>query len=513
MVDPTTNVMNTSIKRIPAWGGLIICLFAAFTTSAQQVELVSSNFAGTGSGNNYSTIVASGAPVTALGRYVAFASRASDLIPNGPKGNFQNVYVRDLQSGTTTLASPDLSGTGGANADVYYFKISGNGRYLVFSSDASNLVADDTNLSPDLFVRDLEAGTTARVNTQVPAPIAFNDPDSFSISDDGRWIAFSTSGWNAGFPVDRNRLDDVYVWDRDTGTTRLVSVEQYGTRAGNDYSRLDQISGDGRYVLFYSYATNLTAEPDRNFGRDIFVRDLQTGATKLVTVSLNGTTSQGNNFTFGHGARISTDGRLVTFFAGGDDLAPNDHNGQADFFQRDMAAGTTKLVSVNSSGTNGGDHGVWNGFDVSPDGRFVAFPSLSTDLVPGEPAGDNCFVRDLKTGVTRIASRQVPFNQGADPYEISVSSDGRFVTFAVYQFVAGHYSSLLYMDDATADRTQQIGGTSPDNTVGSLDPVGFGSDGRFLVFYGPGTILPNDNNSESDVFVLWLDPAAIRRSY
>lgn len=501
--------MKHSINSSPPRpGGIFVALLLlASSITAQQVELVSRNFAGTGSGDGSSSIVAPGAPVVALGRYVVFSSTATDLVANGPGGNFQNVYVRDLQNGTTELASPDYLGIGGANANVSVFKISGNGRAVVFATFASNLVPDDNNGVKDLFVRDLQTHTTTRVNVDVPARVAFNYHDSFSVSDDGRLVAFHTTGGNVSLPYDRNRLDDVYVWDVTTGRTRLVSVDRFGTRAGNSASTLEAISANGRYVLFRSNATNLSPEVIPYFNRNYFVRDLETNLTKLVSVTTTGGASQGNNFTLNRGASISADGRFVTFFSGDDNLVTNDHNGKADVFQRDMINGTTQLVSANQSGTNGGNQGIWEDFAASQDGRYVAFHSLSTDLIAGGTTGANCFVRDVSQGVTRLASRQVgPISNGSEPLSISISPNGRFVSFAIYLPPA----ILLYLDDALAERTQQVGGTSANDNVGPLTPVGFSDDGRFLVFYGSGTILPNDNNAASDVFVIWLGPSGRR---
>jgi hypothetical protein len=171
---------------------------------------------------------------------------------------------------------------------------------------------------------------------------------------------------------------------------------------------LKQISGNGRYVLFVSYATDLVAQPDLNSNRDIFVRDLVAGTTLVVTVRPDGTISNGLGSPVILDAYISTDGRFVTFTDDLDDLVPNDHNHRNDVFQRDLLTGITSIVSVNFMGISTGSDGIFFDFTVSPNGRHVAFLSTSSDLVPTEvtsPGGD-CFVRDMSAGITRNVSTE-----------------------------------------------------------------------------------------------------------
>jgi hypothetical protein len=483
---------------------ILLYLLAASTIWAQQVELVSVNSAGTGSGNSYSTVIQLNARVVSGGRFVAFASGANNLVA-GVTGNVQNLYVRDVTIGSTVLATPDWQGNGGGNDHSLLFKLSGNGRYLVFLSDASNLVPNDTDGRRSLFLRDLQSNTTVQIKTAVPGTISLYQQDSIHISDDGNKVAFSTDGNNLGFPFDRNRMSDVFVYDTPSGIVTPVSVTTGGNETGNGPSFINAISNDGRYVAFTSQALNLISNPGSVARWNTYLRDQLAGSTKLVSVALDGHPSMGSSYSTNPGTFVSTDGRYVTFYGEGDDLVQSDTNGHPDVFQRDLWTGVTRMVSANFAGTNGGNQGIWQGFAVTSDGRFVAFVSHSTDLVADGTAGENCFVRDMQTGVTRLASRNVPaLMNGEDPAAVKISPDGRYVAFNVYRFGNG-FNTQMFLDDATASQTRQVGGPNADQTLGAMFLISFSDDGRFLLFYGDGALDPSDQNHANDVYLLRLN--------
>jgi Tol biopolymer transport system component len=219
--------------------------------------------------------------------------------------------------------------------------------------------------------------------------------------------------------------------------TELVSVNRFETNSGNSISSEVSLSADGRFVAFHSYASDLVTN-DANGQLDVFVRDLRTGATALVSVNRFGTASgNGSAGGPGGGPAISADGRLVAFTSHASDLVANDTNGQPDAFVRDLEKGTTTLVSLNRFGTNGGN-GASGDPRLSADGRFVAFRSSASDLVDENDTnrlgGNDVFVRDLQTGTTTLVSvNRAGTDSGNDPSGNSggfaMSTDGRFVAF------------------------------------------------------------------------------------
>src|SRR5258706_1926376 len=263
------------------------------------------------------------------GRYVAFASNASNLV-SGDADGLGDIFVHDMQTGITILASVDSSDAKGNNISIGP-SISGNGRYVAFASIATNLVLGDTNGALDLFVHDMQTGTTTRVSVD-SSGIQANGPsnstdgtyDSF-ISTDGRYVAFESFATNL-VPNDTNGMDDIFVRDLQTGITTRVSVDSSGAQ-GNGSSIFPALSGDGRYIAFRSYATNLVSD-DTNGKDDIFVHDMQTGVTTRVSVDLNGV--QANNRSYN--AAISADGQYTAFDSDATILVPSDTNSATDVF-------------------------------------------------------------------------------------------------------------------------------------------------------------------------------------
>jgi len=307
------------------------------------------------------------------GRYVAFASYATNLVP-GDTNDGSDIFVHDMQTGTTELISVDPGGGVGG----YYSEspsISHNGRYVVFNSFATNLVPGDTNGTQDVFVRDLQPDLTTLVSVDSSGIQANGPSDGPSISGDGRYIAFASSATNlvAG---DTNRVADIFVRDLQTGVTTRVSVDSNGVQANVSSSKAT-ISADGRYIAFESFAENLVPG-DTNQTYDIFVHDLQTGKTTRASVNSDGL--QANRLSTG--SSISADGRYVTFYSDATNLVTADTNGRTDVFVRDLQAGTTTLVSADSSGVQ--SNHVSSSPSISGDGQFIVFRSFATNLAPGD---------------------------------------------------------------------------------------------------------------------------------
>jgi hypothetical protein len=326
--------------------------------------------------------------MSADGRYVAFDSQVTNLVVGDTNG-FYDVFVRDRQLGITEIVSVSSSGAQG-NHDSEFATISADGRYVAFSSSASNLVAGGTNSNHHVYVRDRRLGTTEIVSVSSSGAQGNHDSEFASISADGRYVAFASSATNL-VQGDTNGTSDVFVRDRQLGTTERVSVSSSGVE-GNGFSGYQRtsISADGRYVAFDSFASDLVAG-DTNGSYDVFVRDRQLGITEIASVSSSG--AQGNNSSGYEGASISANGRYVEFWSNASNLVVGDTNGFYDVFVRDRQLGTTEIVSVSSSGAQGNQNSEWA--SISADGRYVAFSSLATDLVPGDTNGcADIFVRD-----------------------------------------------------------------------------------------------------------------------
>ena len=329
------------------------------------------------------------ASISADGRFVAFTSLASNLVPGDTKGD---VFVRDLQTGAITRVST------GANDRALDPSISADGRFVAFTSYASNLVPGDTNGVRDVFVRDLQTGAITLVSTDVNGNLGNKDSFQGSISADGRFVTFTSEASNLA-PGDTNGDMDVFVRDLETGAVFPVSTE------GKDGGSLTpSISADGRYVVFSSAASNLV--PGGTFGdTDVFVRDLQTGAIVRVSEAASFDPS------------ISADGRYVAFAS------------SAGVLVWDQQTGAITPVSTTANGDQG--NGTSMQASISPDGRFVVFASRASNLVPGDTNGIlDIFVRDLQTGaITRVSTAANGDQGNSESFDPSISADGRLVTF------------------------------------------------------------------------------------
>jgi hypothetical protein len=355
--------------------------------------------------------------------FVAFRSCASNLV-TGDTNGYPDVFRRDIVGQGTGRASRK-GATEGNSCSGYYDRpsldISADGRYVVFDSEASNLVTGDTNGVGDIFIRDMLLDITTRINGYGGV-----NPDNQSchpsISNDGRYVAFQSYATN--MTVDgANGYSHIYVHDCQTGETTQVSVTSTN-REGNSTSFFAHISADGRYVTFTSDATNLVAN-DTNGARDVFVHDRVTKQTTRVSVSSAG--AQGNNWSTS--PNISGDGRYVTFASAASNLVANDTNNVHDVFRHDRLTGQT----IRITGTSGVQPN--NGSDtasISADGRFVAFSSGASNIVSGdENSNYDVFLADLVYGITTMISNASNGDPGSGSRPV-ISDDGRFIAFQAY---------------------------------------------------------------------------------
>ena len=352
---------------------------------------------------------------------MVFSSQSTNFVDGD--ANSWDIFVRDRSAGTIELVDVSTSGVqANGTAGIWGFMISRDGRYVVFESRANNLVLGDSNGCGDIFLRDRANGTTELVSLSAAGVQANGDSSYPTVSGDGRFVAFSSRATNL-VPGDANGVDDVFVRDRRTGTTERVSVSSQETE-GNSDSFLPVISADGRFVAFVSIASNLVAG-DSNGTNDIFVRDRRLGTTQRVSI-----TSDGREANSGSGyPAISGNGRYVAFASMASNLVPGDSNHSPDVFLHDLRTGTTEIVSVATGGEHGNSGSSFP--SVSADGRFVAFESFSTNLPDGgngvnvyvrDRTAETTEIVSIKTNGERVQGGA--FNELA-----SISDDGRYVVF------------------------------------------------------------------------------------
>jgi len=404
-----------------------------------------------------------------------------------------------LLSAQTTRVSVGLGGAE-ANGHSYSPAISVDGRWVAFDSDAGNLVPSDTNGRFDVFVRDQMMWTTSRVSVG-PAGTQTNDDSRFpAISGDGRWVAFESGASNlvAG---DTNGMYDVFVHDRVLGTTTRVSVGPGGSEADRASSS-PSISADGRLVAFWSQAGNLVAG-DTNGFNDVFVHDRLLGTTTRVSVGPGGT--QGNFAS--HLPAISGDGRWVAFESDADTLVAGDTNHERDVFVHDLQTRTTTRVSVAQGGAQGNSGSRFP--DISVTGRWVAFESEASNLLPGDTNAEwDVFVVDRQTGTVTRASVGPGGAQGAGAsHDAAVSADGRWVTFqsTADNLVADdtNYSMDVFAYDGLTGTTARVSlgrGVAQANAFSYAPAIS--ADGRLVAFFSVASnLVDGDTNGLLDVFV------------
>ena len=468
--------------------------------------LVSVNAAGTAAGNGPSDPVA----ISQDGRYVLFESAASDLAGSDANGRL-DVYVRDLLLGTTELVSVNAAGSGAGNHHSNLSSMSPDGRYVVFTSSATDLVVSDGNGRSDVFVRDLQAGVTTMASSSTSGAAGDESSTGVAISSDGRYVLFESDASN--FAAGDAGIDlDVFRRDLQTGTTELVSVNRDGSDGGNAWSGARAMSPNGRFVLFWSQASNLVTTPDGNASADVFVRDLQAGVTTLVSITSAGTATAEAGAT---PAAISDNGRYVAFYSYANDLVGGDAD-STDVFVRDLQTATTTLVSVDGNGAKGNANSYLFGGLMSADGRFVLFGSYASNLAAGDVNGAfDVFLRDRQLGTTTLVSAAA----GGQPGDSisggeALTEDGRLVvlTSNATDLVPGDLNGWddVFVRDTLAATTvlASARGPLPPSLTGNRASwaTAASGDGRHVLFTSNAEdLVSEDDNRAVDVFVRDLD--------
>jgi len=367
------------------------------------------------------------------GRYIAFESDAINLVSGNANG-FYGIFVFDTILLKTTRVSINSGGTQG-NSDSFAPSISGDGRYIAYTSYADNLVTGDTNELPDIFVFDSQTLNTRRVSVNSIGEEANYDSSSPTISANGRYIAYASYADNL-VSGDNNGLADIFVFDTQTLNTTRVNVSSTGQEATNNNfsdgaSGSPSISNDGRYIAYESYADNLVLN-DTNNSADIFVFDTLSKQTTRVSVTGNGQQADSNSTS----ASISGDGRYITFESEATNLVPGDTNGLPDIFVFDILSKQTTRVSVTSTGiqATGGITGSYSP-SITKDGRYIVYVSETTNLVPGDTNGrSDIFVFDtLSKQTTRVSvnnSNQQAIGGLDGSASPSINNDGRYITYS-----------------------------------------------------------------------------------
>lgn len=476
-----------------------------------------------------SSLLASGAVEVALsadGRYVAFTSRAADLVAGQADANGRfDVFVHDRLARATALVSHAGDSRAAGEGESLAPDISADGSWIAFSSFADDLVAGrrDTNFTADVFLHERATGRN-RVVTVHAAGLASRTPigssTSPSISADGRYVAFaSTADELVPGQVDRNAGSDVFLYDRATRRVVLVSRSTASPLAtGDGASAKPLISRDGDFIAFESRAGDLVpGQADQGLTIDVFLYHRPTGTITLVSRSSASALQAANGFSSLDA--LSADGGTVVFTSAATDLVPGqvDTNDSSDLFAYDRRTGTVLLVSHKAGAANRAANGYSVFNSMTPDGTILSFASTASDLVAGvqDTNGDlDLFLQQRSSGKTTLLSgtgRGASRTAATGIFSL-LSADGRFVAFSSLapRLVPGQYSPSLTSNVFLLDRkTGRVRWISRPAVAGAAAHAGselrgLSDDGRFLLFesmadnFVPGQV---DTNGSLDVFL------------
>lgn len=359
----------------------------------------------------------SGNSISGDGRYILFYSADSSLTPGYT--NNGNIFVRDTADGTTTLVSASNADPAvPANNGVNNYYMSYDGRHVVFSSSATNLVSATTNGKTQIFERDIDGNTTSLISSASDGTVGDGNSDSPAVTADGRFVVFRSASTNL---VSGDSSWQVYLKDVSTGGIRILSANSSGLQ-GNEASFAPSISCDGGVVAFESGATNLISGEAEG---GLFVDVLAEGNNDLTNVTLgaNGGSSSTTS-------AVSCDGNDVAFSSAASNLVSVNTNGDTQVYEYDRLKHMISLASVTSSGDAGNNSS--DAASISDDGRFIAFQTQASNL-GGSSGATQIDVRDAKNNTTQTTSvnnSQVVGNGSS--YEPTLSADGSAVAFESY---------------------------------------------------------------------------------
>lgn len=374
--------------------------------------------------------------VSRNGQIVVFDSYASNLIPSDVGNNIGlnwHVYAKQRLDGSIHQLSVAIEG-GSANGKSTEPRISADGHFVVFTSAASNLVAGDTNLQDDVFVRDLLRSVTSRVSVGSAGQQADGTSEKPDISADGRYIVFQSSATNLS-TLDDNSEWDVYVYDRETSQTRLLSINPSQT-VGNGASTEAKITPDGSHVVFSSLADNLVAA-DTNTVKDVFVVNTLTGHIQRVSRNTQG--EQANKAS--DSGSVNAEGTLIAFRSEATNLSTIPTGNQPQVYLRDRVQNTTELVSISNAGV-AANKSIFSGTVMSADGRFVGFYTSADNLhIEDNNNAWDVYLRDRLDANTRLVSVNSAGRPGdGSSFVPAMSETGQYISF-------GSNATSLVADD------------------------------------------------------------------
>jgi Tol biopolymer transport system component len=485
----------------------LMLLAATSLAGAATTQLLTPRFSG-------ATLPAGGnadsaAPrLSADGRFVLFSSVANNLVTNGNNQFAVNLYLRDRASNTTTLVTANLSGIGGGNASSFYGQVSTNGRYVVFQSDATDLLLGDTNEASDVFVRDLQTGSNILVSVAMDGGWGNGASSDPIMTPDRRYVAFWSEASNL-VPGDTNAMPDLFVRDLMNQTTTLATVGAIRstltlTQPYIIPSGPPAFSPDGRWLAFFSSARGLAPGAPAAVVGEVYLRDLVASNTTWISsnaVALSGYPTNGGPRYLSYHPVLSDDGRFIAF-----KLSSYTGLGVAAIFQYDLNSNALSVIATNALplAFNDDVHGP----EMTPDGRFIAFASgtATTNLL----ASANVYLADTVAGTNALVSICQDSTRSTNSVSHSpvLSSDGRFVAFLSNgtNLVANVISNgfHIYLRDTVAGTTGLL--DADTNGVATSDQYGnapsMSADGHWVAFASPdGALVPLDSNRALDVFV------------
>ena len=385
-------------------------------TSAATLDLVSIG------DNGSQTSTAEYPDISSDGRYLVFYALLT-------KSN-QQVIVRYKDAATTSLVSRNTTGQPSNNGSDKG-TIAPNAQFVTYKSNSSDIIPNGNFTSRKVFRYDTNSEQNIRVTTDIngnPEGVAvFSRP---SISDDGRFVVYHAADGDL-VTGDNNGHEDVFLTDTVTGSTTRISIGHDGSQ-GDGRSFLASISADGNFITYVSGATNIL--PNGTSAWDVYVYDRNLGTTSLITIGYDGTNANSSSAHFSGSNQsapaISADGRFIAFSSYASNLVPNDTNGLIDVFLYDQQTGSTSLASISNSGAQPNNESFWA--DVSDDGRYVVFNSSANNLYPGDTiARFEVFVRDMQEeDLQPLLLNSSTFTQGLNTVSRpAISGDGRYVVF------------------------------------------------------------------------------------
>lgn len=434
-VGSAASLLGAAVTAAPAAGG---------PADTERVS-VASNGAG-GDLGSYA------ADISPDGRYVVFLSHSQNLVPGDLGWAVRTeVYLHDRVRHTTEQVSPQRTGSPADGFRVGSPVVSAEGRFVAFDTAADDLPADDGDIESDVFVWDRQAGTTSLVSTPPVEGLEKSASRNAAISDDGRIVAYTSATWSETAPgLDRG----VYAFDRREQTTDVVFA---WPDANGDGISAPSLSADGRYVAFRT---------STGFGTDqasssVLLHDRVTDRTEVVT-------ERGGAAVPSDPPAVSADGRFVAFASSSDELVAGDDNGDVDVFVRDMRTGSTEVVSRGDAGLSA--DGDSTAPSISADGRHVVFHSeaslsnLDTDRLP------DVFAFDRDTDRTTLVTKGLEVDPRTDDrqvetgsYDASVDGQGRHVVFTTPDRLGGGRDTNRFADIYVHDLLGGSPSTGPSN--------------------------------------------------